>query len=82
MQDVPKLKIEISGHTDNTGSATLNETLSQERAEAVVNYLKAKGIAATRMTAKGYGMLKPVASNATESGRQLNRRTEFEIVGN
>lgn len=82
MQDVPKLKIEISGHTDNTGSATLNETLSQERAEAVVNYLKTKGIAASRMTAKGYGMLQPVAPNTTESGRQLNRRTEFEITGN
>ncbi len=82
MKDVPGLKIEISGHTDNTGSATLNETLSQERAEAVVNYLKTKGITASRMTAKGYGMLNPIATNATESGRQLNRRTEFEITGN
>jgi outer membrane protein OmpA-like peptidoglycan-associated protein len=82
MQDVPNLKIEISGHTDNTGSATLNEKLSQDRAQAVVDYLKAKGIAATRMNAKGYGMSKPVAPNTTESGRQLNRRTEFEIVGN
>lgn len=82
MQDVPKLKIEISGHTDNTGSATLNETLSQNRAQAVVDYLKAKGIAATRMNAKGYGMSMPVAPNTTESGRQLNRRTEFEITGN
>lgn len=82
MNDVPKLKIEISGHTDNTGSATVNEVLSQQRAEAVVNYLKSKGIAATRMTAKGYGMNNPVATNATEEGRQQNRRTEFEIKGN
>ena len=82
MKDVPNLKIEISGHTDNTGSASLNDKLSQERAEAVVNYLKSKGVAANRMTAKGYGSSKPIASNATASGRQENRRTEFEIKGN
>lgn len=82
MKDVPTLKIEISGHTDNTGSATLNETLSQSRAEAVVAYLTTKGIAANRMTAKGYGASKPIASNATDDGKQQNRRTEFEIKGN
>lgn len=82
MQDVPKLTIEISGHTDNTGSATANEALSQKRAEAVVAYLTSKGIAASRMTAKGYGMNKPVATNTTDEGRQQNRRTEFEIKGN
>lgn len=82
MQDVPNLKIEISGHTDNTGSALVNDALSQQRAEAVVNYLKGKGIAAGRMTAKGYGSNLPVASNNTEEGRQQNRRTEFEIKGN
>lgn len=82
MNDVPKLKIEISGHTDNTGSATLNDKLSQERAEAVVNYLKSKGIKADRMTAQGYGSSKPIASNNTSEGRQENRRTEFEIKGN
>lgn len=82
MNDVPKLKIEISGHTDNTGSAVLNETLSQQRAEAVVVYLTSKGITANRMTAKGYGSTKPIASNNTEDGKQQNRRTEFEIKGN
>jgi len=82
LKDVPSLKIEISGHTDNTGSATLNETLSQSRAEAVVSYLTSKGIAANRMTAKGYGASKPISSNNTDEGRQLNRRTEFEIKGN
>lgn len=82
MKDVPGLKIEISGHTDNTGSATLNETLSQSRAEAVVNYLTGKGIVAGRMTAKGYGSAKPIASNNSDDGRQQNRRTEFEIKGN
>lgn len=82
MQDVPNLKIEISGHTDNTGSASVNEVLSQQRAEAVVTYLKGKGIAIGRMTAKGYGSSVPVATNASEDGRQQNRRTEFEIKGN
>ena len=82
MKDVPNLKIEISGHTDNTGSATVNETLSQQRAEAVVAFLTSKGIAASRMTAKGYGSSKPVAPNTTDDGRQQNRRTEFEIKGN
>ena len=82
MKDVPNLKIEISGHTDNTGSALTNETLSQQRAEAVVNYLKQKGIDGSRMTAKGYGASKPVATNNTDDGRQQNRRTEFEIKAN
>jgi outer membrane protein OmpA-like peptidoglycan-associated protein/tetratricopeptide (TPR) repeat protein len=82
MKDVPKLKIEISGHTDNTGSASLNATLSQSRAQAVVDYLKAKGIGVDRMTAMGYGSSKPVASNDTNDGRQSNRRTEFEIKAN
>ena len=82
MKDVPSLKIEISGHTDNTGSASLNNKLSQARAQAVVDYLKSKGITADRMTAMGYGSSKPIASNATSDGRQQNRRTEFEIKSN
>jgi outer membrane protein OmpA-like peptidoglycan-associated protein len=82
MQDVPALKIEIGGHTDNTGSATINAKLSQDRADAVVNYLKSKGVAANRMNAKGYGDSVPVATNSTADGRQENRRTEFEIKGN
>lgn len=82
MKDVPNLKVEISGHTDNTGSAKMNESLSQDRAQAVVDYLKGKGIAATRMTAKGYGQNLPIATNDTSDGRQQNRRTEFEVTGN
>ena len=82
MNDVPGLKVEISGHTDNTGSAKSNQTLSQERAQAVVSYLTSKGIAASRMTAKGYGQDAPIATNDTADGRQQNRRTEFEITGN
>ncbi len=82
MKDVPSLKVEISGHTDNTGSASLNNNLSQDRAEAVVNYLIGKGISKSRLTAKGYGSTRPVASNNTAKGRQENRRTEFEIIAN
>jgi outer membrane protein OmpA-like peptidoglycan-associated protein len=82
MKDVPTLKIELSGHTDNTGSAKGNISLSQDRAEAVVGYLVSKGIAKTRMTAKGYGSSSPIATNDTSDGRQENRRTEFEITGN
>lgn len=82
LKDVPSLEIEISGHTDNTGSAKLNEKLSQDRAQAVVDYLTGKGIAKSRMSAMGYGASKPVATNNTDAGRQENRRTEFEIKKN
>lgn len=75
-----QLKIEISGHTDNTGSADLNLTLSKNRAEAVINYLVGKGISRTRLIAKGYGSTKPIKSNDTASGRRENRRTEFKIL--
>lgn len=82
LKDVPSLEIEISGHTDNTGSASLNEKLSQSRADAVVTYLKGKGISAGRLSSKGYGSRQPIATNNTSSGRQQNRRTEFEIKKN
>lgn len=82
MKDAPKLKVEISGHTDNTGSNTINEKLSQERAQAVVDYLVSKGISKDRFVAMGYGSSKPVASNKSSEGRQQNRRTEFKILEN
>lgn len=80
LKEVSSLKIEISGHTDNVGSESLNKKLSQKRAQAVVDYLTQKGIAKTRLVAKGYGSIKPVASNNSSSGRQQNRRTEFKIL--
>lgn len=82
LEDVPTLKIEISGHTDNVGSAKMNQGLSEKRAKAVVDYLIGKGIDQTRLTYKGYGFDQPIATNDTDEGRQLNRRTEFKIVGN
>lgn len=80
MQEYPKLKVEISGHTDSIGTDEANRKLSQERAEAVREYLSLHGIHASRVTAKGYGATKPVAPNSTEEGRQRNRRTEFRII--
>lgn len=76
----PTLKIEISGHTDNVGKAESNLLLSDNRAKAVVNYLVSKKIEAKRLTAKGYGLTKPVADNNTEDGRAQNRRTEMKIT--
>ena len=75
----PEYKIEIQGHTDNVGSAELNQTLSEKRANAVKDYLVGRGVAATRMTANGYGLTQPVADNATAAGRAKNRRVEFLI---
>ncbi len=80
MTDNPSLKIEISGHTDNVGSAVLNQRLSEERARAVVDFLVERGVDPDRLTYKGYGFERPIASNETAEGRQQNRRTEFEIV--
>lgn len=77
----PKIRIEISGHTDNKGSAEYNKKLSESRAHSVVDYLVAKGIDKSRLTYAGYGFDRPLASNDTDEGRQLNRRTEFEILG-
>ena len=75
------IKIEIGGHTDNQGSESYNERLSNDRAKAVYDYLVNKGIDSNRMTYKGYGMSKPIATNDTEEGRAQNRRTEFTIIG-
>lgn len=78
--EYPKLKIEISGHTDNIGEEDYNQQLSNNRAKAVYNYLVNKGIAAKQLTYKGYGSTRPIATNDTEQGRAINRRTEFTII--
>jgi OmpA-OmpF porin, OOP family len=74
------LRIEIAGHTDNVGKDADNLKLSQQRAESIRSYLIKKGIAGTRIVAKGYGASQPVADNSTDEGRQLNRRTEVRIL--
>ncbi len=73
------LKVEIAGYTDNVGKRRANEELSLRRAEAVRAWLIAKGIAPTRLTAKGYGMSNPVDTNVVPEGRARNRRIEFHV---
>ena len=80
MADVPTLKIELSGHTDSQGSDTYNQTLSEKRAKAVVDYLTNAGVAAGRLVSAGYGETQPISTNDTKEGRQLNRRTEFKVL--
>ncbi|WP_045690259.1 OmpA family protein [Hymenobacter sp. AT01-02] len=81
LADTPALRLEISGHTDNVGKAEYNKDLSQRRAKTVVDYLVGKGIDKSRLTFAGYGDSQPVAPNTTKDGRQLNRRTEFKVIG-
>jgi outer membrane protein OmpA-like peptidoglycan-associated protein len=75
----PNIRIELSGHTDNRGVHDDNVRLSQQRVNAVKSYLVSKGIDAKRITGKGYGGTKPIASNDTEETRMMNRRVEFII---
>jgi len=80
LKENPSVKVEISGHTDNSGSAAYNIQLSEKRAQSVNNYLIAHGIGAERLLTKGYGSDQPIADNSTDGGRQKNRRIEFKIV--
>jgi len=80
LQKNPKMKIEISGHTDNIGTKEYNQVLSENRAKAVYDYLLQHGIAKERLTYKGYGFDKPIDTNDTEQGRANNRRTEFKVT--
>ena len=80
MKDNPTLKIQIGGHTDNVGKSADNLKLSNDRAQSVVKYLTANGIAAGRLTFKGYGSTEPVTDNNSEEGRAKNRRTELKVI--
>lgn len=82
LNENPTLKIEISGHTDNIGGKASNLKLSEDRAKAVVEFLKTEGTASERLTYKGYAFDQPIADNATEEGRSLNRRVEFKVMDN
>ena len=73
------VKFEIAGHTDSSGSDELNEQLSEARAGAVRRYLASRGVAAERMTARGYGEREPIATNDAAEGRARNRRVEFRL---
>ena len=74
------MEIELSAHTDNIGSYSENLSLSRDRARSVREYIISKGIAGNRVVSKGYGEVKPIASNKTPAGRKQNRRVEFKIL--
>ena len=75
------LTIEIGGHTDNVGSDSYNQKLSEARAKSAVGYLVRKGITSNRLKAKGYGESSPIATNETDAGRTKNRRVEMKVTG-
>jgi OmpA-OmpF porin, OOP family len=75
--DNPNMTLEVQGHTDSPGEPDRNQRLSQARAETVTKYLQARGVAAARLTAKGYGETRPIESNRTSQGRAINRRVEL-----
>ncbi len=77
MQENPELKFEVQGHTDNTGNAASNQTLSEARAKAIVDKLVEMGISASRLTSVGKGQTSPIADNSTDEGKAKNRRVEF-----
>jgi outer membrane protein OmpA-like peptidoglycan-associated protein len=77
LQQNPDIKVSVEGHTDNVGSATSNQTLSEKRAQSVVAWLTSHGIDASRLSAKGWGSSKPVEDNTTEDGRAKNRGVEL-----
>ena len=76
----PKLTVTIEGHTDNVGNPTDNLILSQNRAKSIYDYLITRGIDKTRLSFKGYGETKPIASNSSADGRAKNRRTVFKVI--
>lgn len=80
LQRCPSARIELGGYTDSDGTPQRNETLSRIRAQAVLDYLVAAGIAGDRLTAVGYGETNPIATNDTVEGRAANRRIEFKVL--
>ncbi len=80
LKDYPDSTVQIVGHTDSTGAAAYNQQLSVNRANAVVVYLSAQGIAPERMQAVGMGATQPIADNQTAAGRAQNRRVEIKII--
>ena len=80
LNQYPQTTIMIAGHTDSTGTESLNQQLSERRAAAVKNALTGQGVNPARMSTIGYGESRPIADNSTESGRQINRRVEITIA--
>jgi len=80
MNKYPSLKLEVGVHTDNQGTPASLQSLSQTRAQVIVNYLINRGVASNRLTPRGYGSTRPIAPNATWLDRRLNRRVEFSVI--
>ena len=80
LKQYPNSLIDVYGHTDSTGSDAYNQTLSENRARTVANYLQMQGVSPSRIRSQGYGETMPVADNMTEEGRRKNRRVEIKIV--
>lgn len=80
LRECQTVRMEIGGHTDSQGSEGMNERLSQERADAVLNAIMARRVLTSNLKAKGYGESKPIADNGTEDGREANRRIEFRLI--
>ncbi len=80
LQQYPDSLIDVYGHTDSTGSDAFNQRLSEQRAEAVANYLVSRGVSSARIRSQGFGETQPIASNDTDTGRSLNRRVEIKII--
>lgn len=81
LKDNPRIKVEVGGHTDSTGSEKANQKISEKRAESAKKYIEDKyNIPSDRMVVKGYGSSKPIADNNTKEGRAKNRRVEFKII--
>lgn len=72
--------VDVLGHTDATGTAATNQTLSQRRADAVAAHLRSRGVVAARIATRGYGATHPIGDNASEQGRAMNRRVEIKVV--
>jgi outer membrane protein OmpA-like peptidoglycan-associated protein len=80
LSEYPTARFTVEGHTDSVGSAKLNQSLSESRANAVRDFLIDKGIGASRLSAIGYGEDKPIATNNTRAGRKQNRRVEINLI--
>lgn len=80
LKEYNKTFIQVNGYTDSTGNDAINNPLSVKRANAVADFLKIQGVAANRIIANGYGSANPIASNATASGREQNRRVEIVLI--
>jgi outer membrane protein OmpA-like peptidoglycan-associated protein len=81
LQAYPGLRVQVEGHTDSTGTPEFNQRLSEQRAQAVQQFLETQGVTLNLVTAQGFGQTAPVASNSTAEGRQLNRRVELVVSG-